>query len=103
MARAREFGWSKEARYELTANICGEGIRSVKRVPKDKVDALLAALELGERSAEQLVAELLSYGDALDIRQQVEAALSQHPDDREWLERQVTRLRQRWEEQQGAA
>ncbi len=107
MARAREFKWTDAARYDLTENICGEGIRSVKKVPKDKVDVLLAALERGmvadEPTNDQLIGQLRAYGDALSIRQQVDAALSEHPDDRGWLERQIARLKQRYDEAQGAA
>ncbi len=112
MARAREFKWSDAARYDLTENICGEGIRSVKKVPKDKVDALLHALEnpdagIGgsgdEKTTDQLIGQLRAYGDALSIRQQVDAAISQHTDDREWLERQTVRLKERYEQAQGAA
>ncbi len=111
MATAREHGWSDAARYDLTANICGEGIRSVKRVPKDKVNALLEALAHPERgvgggdgpTVEQLTDLLGRLGHALDIRQQVDAAVSQHADDQEWLERQVARLQERYDKQQGAA
>lgn len=106
MARAREFGWSDAARYDLTENICGSDIRSVKKVPKDKVDTLLAALERGqlaEQTIEELTGRLRDYGNALDIIQQVDAAVTQHADDRDWLERQLARLKQRYEEAQGAA
>ena len=112
MATAREHGWTDAARYDLTANICGEGIRSVKRVPKDKVDAMLHRLqhpelgigaETGHSTDDELVGKLLDYGNALDIRQQVNAALVQHQGDREWLERQLARLKERYEEAQGAA
>ncbi len=112
MATAREHGWSDAARYDLTENICGEGIRSVKRVPKDKVDQMLHRLqhpELGigaettHATDDELVGKLLDYGNALDIRQQVDAALVQHQGDREWLERQLARLKERYEEAQGAA
>ncbi len=112
MKTAREHGWSDAARYDLTANICGEGIRSVKRVPKDKVDQMLHRLQhpelgIGAETAhstdDELVGKLLDYGNALDIRQQVDAALAQHQGDREWLERQLARLKERYEEAQGAA
>ncbi len=111
MATAREHDWSDAARYDLTANICGEGIRSVKRVPKDKVDALLEALSHPERgvgggdgpTVEQLTDLLGRLGHALGNRQQVDAAISQHADDQEWLERQVARLQERYDKQQGAA
>ena len=111
MATAREHGWTDAARYDLTANICGEGIRSVKRVPKDKVDVLLEALSHPERgigggdgpTVEQLTDLLGRLGHALGIRQQVDAAVSQHTDDQEWLERQVARLQERYDKQQGAA
>ena len=111
MATAREHGWSDAARYDLTANICGEGIRSVKRVPKDKVDALLEALQHPERGVgggdgqnlDELVGKLRDYGNALGIIDQVNAAIAQHPDDREWIERQTIRLKERYEEAQGAA
>ena len=111
MKTAREHGWSDAARYDLTANICGEGIRSVKRVPKDKVDALLEALSHPERgvgggdgpTVETLTDLLGRLGHALGIRQQVDAAISQHPGDKDWLERQVARLQERYDKQQGAA
>ena len=111
MATAREHGWTDAARYDLTANICGEGIRSVKRVPKDKVDALLEALQHPERGVgggdgqnlDELVGKLRDYGNALGIIDQVNAAIAQHPDDREWIERQTIRLKERYEEAQGAA
>ena len=110
MATAREHGWADAARYDLTENICGEGIRSVKKVPKAKVDELLNALSNpaktvsgGTPTNDQLVGRLQAYGDALSIRQQVDAAISQHVDERDWLERQVERLKVRYEEAQGAA
>jgi hypothetical protein len=142
MATAREHGWKDSDRYELTGRICGAEIRSVKKVPRTKVDELLVALKQGpeilqqiqaadaERSAEdaaadadddipleeppaeptddtrtndQLIGELRSYGDALSIRQQVDAAISKHTDEREWLQRQLKRLIERYEEQQKAA
>jgi hypothetical protein len=132
MATAREHGWKDADRYELTGRICGEDIRSVKKVPKTKVDELLAALAQGPqileqiqaadaakeqndiplaeppvvkedtRTTDQLVGELRAYGDALSIRQQVDAAVSKHSDDREWLLRQLGRLHERYE-QQGVA
>lgn len=95
MATAREAGITDPKRYDLTEHICGEGIRSVKRVPKDKVDELLAAFTAPK--PDELVEELLAYGQLLGITQQVEAALSQHTDDREWLERQLARLKERTE------
>ena len=110
MATAREHGWADAARYDLTENICGEGIRSVKKVPKAKVDELLNALSNpaktvsgGTPTNDQLVGQLRAFGDALSIRQQVDAAISQHVDERDWLERQVERLKVRYEEAQGAA
>ena len=110
MATAREHGWADAARYDLTENICGEGIRSVKKVPMAKVDELLHALSNpaktvsgGTPTNDQLVGRLQAYGDALSIRQQVDAAISQHVDERDWLERQVERLKVRYEEAQGAA
>jgi hypothetical protein len=106
MARATEFNWTKAARYDLTENICGDGIRSVKKVPKDKVDELLAALERGQQSEitnDQLIGRLRAYGDALSVRQQVDAAISKHTEDREWLERQVARLKERYEQAQAAS
>ncbi len=107
MARAREFKWTDAARYDLTENICGEGIRSVKKIPKDKVDEMLLALErgmaAGEPTNDELIGQLRAYGDALSIREQVDAAISQHYDDRDWLQRQAVRLKQRYEEAQGAA
>ena len=110
MATAREHGWADAARYDLTENICGEGVRSVKKVPKAKVDELLNALSNpaktvsgGTPTNDQLVGRLQAYGDALGIRQQVDAAISQHVDERDWLERQVERLKVRYEEAQGAA
>ena len=42
-------------------------------------------------------------GHALGIRQQVDAAISQHPGDQDWLERQVAQLQERYDKQQGAA
>ncbi len=112
MARAREHGWSQQARYDLTANICGNDIRSVKKIPKDKVDTMLYRLEnpalgIGAQPAhaadDELVGRLLDYGNALNIRQQVDAALVGHQGDREWLERQLARLKERYEKEQGAA
>lgn len=100
MTTAREHGWTDAARYDLTAKICGGDVRSVKKVPKHKVDELLAALKSGpERTIEELTSELRKYGDWLSIRQQVDAAISQHPDDRDWLLRQLERLIERHEEQ----
>src|SRR5262249_39763019 len=118
MATAREKGWTDAQRYELTERICGD--RSVKKVPKAKVDELLSGLNMGPqilesiraadaakaaedgsddipltgppvepgedtRTNDQLIGELRAYGDALSIRQQVDAAISKHVDEREWL------------------
>lgn len=131
MAKAREFGWKDSDRYFLTERLCGEGITSVKKIPKAKVDEMLKALELGpvileqvraadaskqdddiplegevepegEVSIEELTGQLRDYGNSLNIIQQVDAAISKHADDREWLERQLARLKERYE-QQGAA
>ena len=55
------------------------------------------------RTNDQLIGELRAYGDALSIRQQVDAAVSKHLDEREWLQRQLTRLQERFEESQRAA
>lgn len=142
MATAREHGWKDADRYDLTERICGPEIRSVKKVPKVKVDELLLALKqgpavleqiqaadaeraeaasnasdavddipLGEpqnepsgdtRTNDQLIGELRAYGDALSIRQQVDAAISKHTDERDWLQRQLARLIERYEQQKVA-
>lgn len=130
---AREKGWSDKDRYALTERICGEGITSVKKVPKEKVDELLSGLQMGPeilesirsadaakaaeaadddisleeqqptgedmRTNDQLIGEIRAFSDALSIgRQQVDAAISKHTDDREWLLRQLQRLNERYEE-----
>lgn len=135
MATAREHGWADKDRYELTRRVCGEEISSVKRVPKDKVDTLLAGLKRGPEiladihdadaqreeddipfddmhdsgfppdddiPLDELKGQLRDYGNSLNIIQQVDAAISKHEDDRPWLERQLARLKERYE-QQGAA
>lgn len=138
MAKAREFEWKDADRYFLTERICGDGITSVKKIPKTKVDEILKALELGpaileqvraadaskesaddipledpdttrtrtdeEVPIEELTGQLRDYGNSLNMIEQVNAAISQHEGDREWLERQLTRLKARYEQQsQGAA
>lgn len=131
MATAREHGWKDSDRYKLTEHVCGEGITSVKKVPRDKVDTLLEGLKLGPEKAlalfetpaaegddipfdevrdsgfppydlDELKGQLRDYGNSLNIIQQVNAAISKHEDDRPWLERQLARLKERYE-QQGAA
>ena len=132
MATAREHGWKDSDRYKLTEHVCGEGITSVKKVPRDKVDTLLEGLKLGPEKAlalfetpargddipldggdaltqqlgevplDELKGQLRDYGNSLNIIQQVNAAISKHEDDRPWLERQLVRLKERYE-QQGAA
>jgi hypothetical protein len=54
-------------------------------------------------SDEQLLGQLKALGDALNITQQVEAALSLHTGDRDWLERQVARLQGRYAQTQVSA
>jgi hypothetical protein len=110
MLTAREHEWKDADRYELTEKICGEGIRSVKKVPRDKVDMLLAALQnpVGAPvipdgpTNDQLIGELRAYGEALSIRSQVDEAVKAHPDNREWLLRQIERLKAKYEEAQKA-
>ncbi len=110
MLTAREHEWKDADRYDLTEKICGEGIRSVKKVPKDKVDMLLTALQNPVGAAvipdgptnDQLIGELRSYGEALSIRGQVDDAVKFHGGDREWLLRQIERLKAKYEEGQKA-
>jgi hypothetical protein len=125
MARAREHGWNDKDRYTITERICGDGITSVKKVPKSKVDALLRALELGPAilelvqeadeakddidlgtptdPLEELRGQLMDYGNSLDMGHQVAAAIATHRDEEEWLTRQLARLKGRYEETKGAA
>lgn len=114
MATAREAGVSDARRYDLTEQICGEGIRSVKRVPKDKVDQLLAALsEPANLSIPELIGKIRDYGNALGIidavnakfEEQHEAANATELDVtgenmRPWLEKQLARLKERYEASQ---
>ncbi len=109
MARAREFGWSQQARYDLTANICGNDIRSVKKIPRDKVDEILHALESpATLTLDELVGKLRDYGNALGIIDKVNEGFDKHVNDpeetlRPWLEHQLVRLKERYEKEQGAA
>jgi hypothetical protein len=112
MAAAREAGIPQKDRYRMTEMVCGEGNRSVKDVPPDKVDALLAlfrnyaAYKEEQDSSESEAAEdapspeetLVGLGEQLGIKQQVEWALSQHLGDGEWVARQIDRLRERLEQ-----
>ena len=102
MATAREAGVSDARRYDLTEQICGEGIRSVKRVPKDKVDELLAALSAPSAlSIEEIEHKLRDYGHALGIIDTVNSWLSRHEGAfREEKEAQLARLKERYEASQ---
>jgi hypothetical protein len=124
MATAREHGWKDTDRYKLTEHVCGKGVTSVKKVPREKVDTLLEGLKLGTEKAlalfetpaggddipfdvehptlDELRGSLRDYGNSLNMLQQVDAAISKHEDDRPWLERQLARLKERYD-QQGAA
>jgi hypothetical protein len=121
MATAREQGWKDADRYKMTEHVCGNGITSVKKVPREKVDTLLEGLKLGPEKAlalfetagdddivleqpslDELKGSLRDYGNSLQIIQQVNEGIAKHEDDRPWLERQLARLKERYE-QQGAA
>ncbi len=109
MALATELKISQSDRYAITERITGDN--SIRKVPKDKVDELKQAFtafvdpstQVDEPTNDQLVGQLRAYGDALSIRQQVDAAISQHVDEREWLERQIVRLKERFEQSQADA
>ncbi len=109
MATAREAGISDARRYDLTEQVCGEGIRSVKRVPRDKVDELLAAFNApASLILDELVGKLQDYGHALGIINSVNEKIAAHEQDgpvefKAWLEAQLPRLKQRYEEQQAPA
>ena len=104
MATAREAGISDARRYDLTEQVCGEGIRSVKRVPRDKVDELLAAFNApASLSDEDLYGKVLDYARSLDLGQEAIDMAGAHMGDRDWLEKQLVRLKQRYEESQAPA
>ncbi len=111
MALATELKISQTDRYRITEEVCGEGNNSIREVPKDKVDELKQAFttfadpstHISQPTNDELIGQLRAYGDALSIRQQVDAAISQHVDEREWLERQIVRLKERFEQSQADA
>ncbi len=104
VSTAREAGITDAKRYDLTEQVCGEGIRSVKRVPKDKVDELLAAFASPTNlTLDELVGKLRDYGNSLGIIDKVEAGIATQdlndPRARVWAEHQLARLKERYEEQ----
>ncbi len=105
MALATELKIGQSDRYAITERITGDN--SIRKVPKDKVDelrnAFVAFADSSTQTDEQLVAQLQGYGDVLGIRQQVDAAMSQHVGERDWLERQVARLKERFEQSRDEA
>lgn len=109
MALCTELGIKQGDRYAITERVTGQN--SIRKVPKDKVDELKQAFvtfadpSTERPSANDLIGELREFASTLNMLQQVDVIIPEKQrgmDEatfREWLGRQIERLREKSEQQ----